>query len=50
MRNYYLLYNDGNGWQLWDGIAERLSFINTVIEKLSSSHSNWSFRIVKEVE
>jgi hypothetical protein len=46
----YLLYNNGDGWQLWSINALTSSECQILRAELEYKHSTWQFKIVKEEE
>jgi hypothetical protein len=47
---YYLLYNDGVGWQLYNQCAESLKGIEDTNKWLQDVHRKWKFKIVQDTE
>jgi hypothetical protein len=50
MKKYLLLYNDGNGWNLYNIYPDTKEYWKEVIATIKFNFSNYSFLIVEIVE
>jgi len=47
---YFLLYNKGNGWELYSSHPDNKEYLEEFVNSMKTFHASWKFKIVCDIE